>query len=155
MLKSSIAKINQTVRYELSDPMKLLPGFATSLQSPLMYRGMAEDTSPAMAAHVALSLKTFLVDRICFGHTVTKAAIEPRFGSRVVNLDLGLSRFYGRPPACLILEAAGNTIMHNGQKIPLPANTAAAQAAYFAAVAAADPDPELIRKWAAGLTPAK
>ncbi len=151
MLKNTIANMNQTIRHELSDPEKLTPGMTTSVQGPLWFRGLAEGQGIAMANHVAAVLNTFRVDLIVIGHTVTKAGIEPRFGSRVINIDLGLSSFYGRPPACLVLEKAGNHIIHAGKKIPVPANTSAERNRYFAALAAADPEPALIERWATGL----
>jgi hypothetical protein len=74
------------------------------------------------------------------GHTVTQSVILPLFGSRVVNIDLGLSRFYGRPPACLILEN-GARVLHRGTPIPLPDSSPGAQLAYLKAVEAADEKP--------------
>jgi hypothetical protein len=151
MLKHTTIHINQTIRRELSDPANLTPGMTTSLEGPLWYRGLAEGQGAVLANHVAAVMTTLSVDRIVIGHTVTKAAIEPRFGSRVMNIDLGLSRFFGRPPACLVLEAAGNHVIHAGKKIPVPANTPADRSKYFAAVAAADPEPALIKQWVTNL----
>ena len=72
--------------------------------SPLRYRGLAEDEDKAPDSHVERVLAAQGVRRIVIGHTVTRTAILPRYNARVVNVDIGLSRFYGRPPACLVLE---------------------------------------------------
>ena len=49
------------------------------------------------------------VKRIVIGHSATSAAVLPRFGGKVVLIDVGLSKVYGGPPACLILEKAPPT----------------------------------------------
>jgi hypothetical protein len=43
---------------------------------------------------------------------VTTTAILPRYQARVINVDLGLSRFYGRPPAYLVLEGRSAYVWH-------------------------------------------
>jgi hypothetical protein len=146
MLGMTLSQINETIRRELADPVKLLPGLTTSLEGPLWYRGMAEAPEPALSAHVSASLRRFQVKRIVFGHTVTRSAIVPRFGSRVVNIDIGLSRFYGRPPACLVLAGTEAMVLHAGKAVPLPGPAAAQRLAYLEAVEAADPEPAIIRK---------
>jgi hypothetical protein len=78
------------------------------------------------------------VRRIVIGHTVTRTAILPRLAGRVVNIDLGLSRFYGRPPACLVLEAPSPHVIHRGTKIPLPGAGENELADYLKAVQAAE-----------------
>jgi hypothetical protein len=77
---------------------------------------------------------------------VTRSAILPRFGSQVVNIDLGLSRFYGRPPACLVIDEQGASVLHAGTSIPLPGPEPEQRLQYLRAVAAADPEPAVIQK---------
>src|SRR5262245_41703293 len=114
------SELNAALRRELADPARLLPGTATDTQGPLWYRGMAEGEPSEIESHLREALRFHGVRRMVIGHTVTRKAIQPRFEGRVVNVDLGLSRFYGRPPACLVMEAGSVHVVHNGTKISLP-----------------------------------
>ena len=145
-LSIPIATMNKTIRTELADPSKLPPGMTTSLEGPLWYRGLSEGDEHELASHVRAVLKTFGIKRIVVGHTVTRSAIMPRFGSSVLNLDIGLSKFYGRPPACLVVENGKATILHRGVRIPMPGPSKADRLAYLKAVAAADAQPAVIQK---------
>jgi hypothetical protein len=134
-------EFNATVRRELADPERLLPGLATDTQGPLWYRGLAEGEPSELESHLRGVLRFHGVRRIVIGHTVTRTAILPRFESRVVNIDLGLSRFYGRPPACLVMEAASVYVIHRGTKISLPGAGKDELADYLKAVQAAEQQP--------------
>ena len=103
-LSVPVATMNKTIRTELADPSKLPPGMTTNVEGPLWYRGLSEGNEHELASHVRAILRTFGVKRIVVGHTVTRSAIMPRFGSSVLNIDIGLSKFYKRPPACLVIE---------------------------------------------------
>lgn len=140
-VRASRASINQAIRRELADPARRLPGMATEIQGPLWYRGFAEEDGPAIEAHLSAVLRYHRVRRIIFGHTVTRSAILPLFGARAVNLDLGLSRFYGRPPACLVLEGNDAFVLHRGVRVPLPGPGPAAFLAYLKAIEEADEKP--------------
>jgi hypothetical protein len=142
---TTISAINEKIRSELADPTKLPPGLTTNIQGPLWYRGLADADQKELGPHVQLLLKTFKVRRIVIGHTVTRSAILPRFNSAVVNIDLGLSRFFGRPPACLDLDKGTVSILHNSKRFPLPASHQEVLA-YLRSVASVDPAPEMIEK---------
>jgi len=143
-------ELNNSIRRELADPDRLLPGVVTDPLGPLRYRGLVEEAGPALEPHLQRVLRFHGVRRMVIGHTVTRTAIMPLFGSRVVNIDIGLSRFYGRPPACLVLENASVQVLHRGTAIPLPGPTRGAELEYLKAVEAADVQPspitELIEK---------
>ena len=96
--------INDGIRGELAQPPDSPAPMTEEVASPLRYRGLAEDEDKAPDSHVERVLAAQGVRRIVIGHTVTRTAILPRYNARVVNVDIGLSRFYGRPPACLVLE---------------------------------------------------
>jgi len=138
--------LNETVRRELADPTHLIPGVASDPTGPLWFRGLAEASGPAIEAHLQNVLRFHGVRRMVIGHTVTRTAILPRFGSRVVNIDLGLSRFYGRPPACLVIEAGEIFVLHRGTKIPLPGSQPGELLNYLKAVEAADEQPSPVHR---------
>jgi len=138
--------LNETIRRELADPGHLLPGIVTDPLGPLRYRGLVEEAGPALEPLVTRVLRTWGVGRMVIGHTVTRSAILPLFGSRVVDIDIGLCRFYGRPPACLILENGKLDVLHRGTRIPLPDANPAAQLEYLKAVEAADEKPSPVTK---------
>jgi hypothetical protein len=145
-LSKPIATINKTIQTELADPSKLPPGMTTNFQCPLWYRGLVEDDEREVAPHVRKVLQTFDVKRIVVGHSVTRSAILPRFNSTVIDVDIGLSKFFGRPPACLVFEKGEAYILHRGVKIPVPGGSKDELLGYLRAVAAADNEPEVIQK---------
>jgi Calcineurin-like phosphoesterase len=134
-------QLNAAVRSELAEPASLPPGTTTDTQGPLWYRGLAEGDTTEIEPHLRQALRFHGVRRIVIGHTVTRTAILPRFEGRVVNIDLGLSRFYGRPPACLVLEPASAYVIHRGSKISLPGSGKNELADYLRAVQAAEQQP--------------
>jgi hypothetical protein len=145
-VRTARSEINRTIQRELLDPARLPPGMSTDSQGPLWYRGLAEDEEDSLRSHLQAVLRFHGVNRIVIGHTVTRTAILPRFGGQVVNIDLGLSRFYGRPPACLVLEGSSAHVLHRGTKIPLPGAKAGDFEDYCRAVVAADPKPTPVEK---------
>jgi hypothetical protein len=138
-------EMNAAIRRELADPERLLPGTTTDTQGPLWYRGLAEGDPGPIESHLQEVLRFHGVRRIVIGHTVTRTAILPRFESRVVNIDLGLSRFYGRPPAFLLIEKDSTHVIHRGTKIPLPESGRGPLVEYLKAIEAADEQPSPVR----------
>lgn len=114
-----IAEINRAVREELTDPAKLQGGLAMAEDGPLWYRGLASESADQIGSHVDLILKTYGVKRVVIGHTPTKAPIVGRLGGRVVDVDTGLSKTYGGPKDCLILEGDKLSTMAGGVPKPL------------------------------------
>lgn len=145
----SPSTINGGIRRELAQPPGSPAPLTEEIAGPLRYRGLAEDEDKAPDSHVERVLAAQGVRRIVIGHTVTLTAILPRYQARVVNVDIGLSRFYGRPPACLVLEGKSAYVWHRQTKIEFPAPGTADIAAYLRAVIAADEPPspvtELLR----------
>ena len=141
--------INDAIRRELALPAGAPTPVSVAIDGPLRYRGLAEDADKAPVAHVDRVLAAQGVRRIVIGHTVTRTAILPRYNARVVNVDIGLSRFYGRPPACFVLEGKSAYVWHRQTKIDFPEPGTADDTTYLKAVAAADEQPspvtELLR----------
>jgi hypothetical protein len=136
-LGTPVRLFNETIRGELAKPENLPPGMTTDLAGPLWYRAMGEGEE-GLDSHVDAVLKTYGVKRVVVGHSVTRTAILPRFGGKVVNVDLGLSRVYGRPPACLVLEGSAAYVVHKNTRIALPGEKREDLQEYLALVAKAD-----------------
>lgn len=56
-------------------------------------------------------------------------------------IDVGLSRFYGGPPAGLLLEDGRAFAIHRGRRLPLPDGEGEAVLRYVRDVMALEPDP--------------
>jgi hypothetical protein len=141
-----LSTINDTIRRELALPPGSPTPLSVDIAGPLRYRGLAEDEDRAPDSHVERVLAARGVRRIVIGHTVTLTAILPRYRSRVVNVDLGLSRFYGRPPACFVLEGQSAYVLHRATRIEFPQPGTADDTAYLTAVVAADEQPSPVAK---------
>jgi len=137
----SIEDINRRVREELEDFRKLEGGVVTDELGPLWYRGLASDPDPALEQHVEAVLKRHGAERIVIGHTPTPGAVYPRFGGRVVLIDVGLSAYYGSRLACLVIEGGKAFALHRGVKLKLPREPGAPLLQYLKRAAALDPQP--------------
>ena len=121
----SIDQINDMVAAELNDFSKLNDNSAVMApDGPLWYRGMSQDENSESLADVEHVLGAFGVKQIVVGHTPTAGAVLPRYGGKVVVIDVGMSMFYGGHPVCLVQE--GNTMyaVHRGTKIAFPGDAA-------------------------------
>ena len=139
-------EINRRVRDELEDFSKLEGGIVMDPDGPLWYRGLAQspEYDKAVAATVDQVLKTQQARHIVIGHTPVPA-IMPRFGGKVIAIDVGLSKLYGGPPAFLLVEDSKYYAMHRGHRLDLPVNgTGLLQ--YLNAAATLDPPDSRLRK---------
>jgi hypothetical protein len=137
----SIRQLNDRVRAELADFALLENGVVTDPAGPLWYRGLAETPEAETADAVNDLLERYQVKHVVIGHTPTKGAVLPRFGGKVILIDVGLSQFYGGPKACLIIEKTRFQALHRGTRLDLPLGAAADWSAYLKAAAALDPPP--------------
>jgi hypothetical protein len=71
-------------------------------------------------------LAAFGVKQIVVGHTPTPGAVMPRYGGKVLVIDVGLSAHYGAHPVCLVQEGDTFYAVHRGNKVLLPVGDAAA-----------------------------
>jgi hypothetical protein len=117
-----IGAINTAVRQELSDLTRLHGGVTIDPDGPLWYRDLAAGDEQQLAPLVDKLLEHFNVDRIVVGHTYADAAITPRFGGKVILIDIGISRVYDNIGKIGALEIDdGNAYaLHRGQKLELP-----------------------------------
>jgi hypothetical protein len=136
---TSRQQFNDTIRLELADFSKLEGGMAMDSLGPLWYRGLAAEPENGLAAHVEQVLQFHGAKHIAIGHTPTPGAVIPRFGGRVLLIDVGLSKYYGGSPACLLVENGKLQTWHRGRMLDLPVD-GADPAPYFQAVGIRDPN---------------
>jgi hypothetical protein len=118
----SIDRINDEVRRELADFTLLHGGIVVDPEGPLWDAGLAKGDEQQLEPLVDTLLKHFDVDRIVVGHTYAKAAITPRFGGKVILVDVGIPRVYDNlsKVACLEIDKGEPYALHRGQKLELP-----------------------------------
>jgi hypothetical protein len=75
----------------------------------------------------------------------------PRYGGRVVQIDVGLSKVYGGPPAALVLEDGKAFALHRGRRILLPEGDGEPVLRYVREIAALEPDPARLAELVASL----
>ncbi len=142
----SFEAINERVREELRDFDMLKGGIILDSDGPLWYRGFARSEETALAEHVENVLKLHGAQRIVVGHTPTDGAILPRFGGKVLLIDVGLSAYYGSRLACLLIEGEKVYAIHRGKALPIPANPGLPLLEYLKHAASLDPQPSPIQK---------
>ena len=107
-------EINRKVRSELgtdlaqtrANPREAL---ATGENGPLSYRGLAQEDETAFLPSVEKVLQSMGVKAVVIGHTPTgDGKIRPRFGGRVVMIDVGMLASLGGHLAALELGPGGS-----------------------------------------------
>ncbi len=147
-LSRNIRQINEEVAAELQDFSKLIPGsVAMAGDGPLWYRGLAQGRETELADHVSKLLQTYGVKRIVIAHTPTPGVVLPRFGGKVVMIDVGLSEVYGSRRACLLIEDNKLYAIHRGEKILLPSGGAMDTLRYLRQAEALEPNPGALRSF--------
>jgi hypothetical protein len=140
-------EINDEVRAELADFSKVQGGIVGDTENnPMWFRGMATspETDAGMQALVDRVLDTQRVRHIVIGHTVMPAVL-PRFGGKVIAIDVGLAKVMGGPPAFLVVEDSKFYAVHRALKLQLPVNGGNVLE-YLRAAAALDPPDSPLRK---------
>ncbi len=141
-----LRRINDRIREELQDFAKLEGGMTMDDEGPLWYRGLMQGEEDPLRRHVETVLSSFGVTRIVVGHTTTGGAVTPRFEGKVIGIDVGLSRVYGGPPACLVVEKGQFYAIHRGVKLELPLGPGADVAAYLKKAEALEPAGSTLKK---------
>jgi hypothetical protein len=119
--ETSREQFNDTIRSELADFSQLKDGMTMDPLGPLWYRGLAAGSEAGLAAHVDRVLQFQGVKYIAIGHTPAPGAVSPRFGGKVLLIDVGLSKLYGNTPACLVVENGKMMAWSRGRLFDLPA----------------------------------
>ncbi len=135
----SLTDLNERVRREMGEPDPMTALVSQDPEGPLWYRGLAHG-GPDLLPHIEAVLARHGAKRIVIGHTPTEGLVLPRFGGRVILIDVGLARAYGGPPAALVLEEGRAFALHRGRKLPLPETDGEPLVAYVREVAALEPE---------------
>jgi hypothetical protein len=136
-----LSDINEGIRAEMRLPTVPPDGLGAGRAGPLWYRGLAEGDEEQLRPHVDQVLAAHGVAHMVVGHTTTPGAVVPRFGGKVLLIDVGLSEHYGARPACLVVERGTPYALHRGRQLPLPMERGEPLVAYLRAAAALDPPP--------------
>jgi hypothetical protein len=119
--KMGLAEMNRRAREELADRRKLPGGMLLDPEGPLWYRGLAKDDEAKLARHVETVLGRLDAHAFVIGHTTTAGDVNPRFGGKVIMIDVGLSKAYGSRQGCVVFEGGRRFAVHGGERLELPA----------------------------------
>jgi Calcineurin-like phosphoesterase len=140
----TLERINDEVRKELSDSARAGGGLVADDQGPLWTHVLAQGDETQFAPVVDQILKHFDVDRIVVGHTHVNGAITPRFGGKVILIDIGLSRADDSVPrvGCLEIDQNHAYALDGGHGLELPGDeNGPDMLRYLRQAAALDPQP--------------
>jgi hypothetical protein len=138
--------LNQQISAELNDPSMIAGGVAVDESGPLGYAGLAYQPEERLATHVDALLAKHDAKRIVIGHTPTIGTVMPRFGGKVLMVDVGLSAAFGARASCLVIEEGQAYTMHRGQRLELPADDSSAELLrYLSSASAANPGVAALR----------
>ena len=151
---STLSAMNAGVRTALSGSTSPPEGnIAEDPEGPLWYRGQATGDEALLVEHVDSVLARFGVKHVVIGHTVTPGTIMPRFGGKVLMIDVGLAAVYGSGLAALDVDAGRAYALHRGTRLAIPLGGDVGP--YLAAAAALDPSGTRLRKYVEQLSAAK
>ena len=100
--RMSIDEINQAVREELA--ISEMKDVTADPEGPLWDRRFSLDDAAEVAEELTEVLKKRGANHMVVGHTVTRAGIITRLGGRLICIDVGMTKVYGGPAACLLIE---------------------------------------------------
>ncbi|NWG14109.1 MAG: metallophosphoesterase [Acidobacteria bacterium] len=141
-----IREMNELVRADLTkDISALVDTITRDAEGPLWYRGLAQAPEAELAAHVDSLLSTYGVQHVVVAHTPTPGVVLPRFGSKVILIDVGISEYYGKTAACLVFEGSKPYALHRGHRLELPVGQDIM--AYLKRAVSYDPPNSLLHKW--------
>jgi hypothetical protein len=129
-------EINERIHREITkdvDKTRENPtaALATSETGPLWYRGLAQEDETSHLPEVEKVLAGIGAHAVVIGHTVTgDGRITPRFGGRVVMIDVGMNPVYGRHLAALEVDPQGMAALYEGGREALELPRAAALVPY-------------------------
>jgi hypothetical protein len=132
---TGLRAINDRVREELGDFNKLEGGMVIDPEGPLWYRGMAQEDGDELHKQVDTVLSSYGVKRIVIGHTHLPGVMLPRDQGRVIDIAVGASKTFGKPPAGLLVEKGKFYAIHRGTRLAFPSGDGPDVTAYLKEVA--------------------
>jgi hypothetical protein len=100
--KRNLDDINESIRADLDKPYS--NGLAMDANGPLWDRTFASRPEETVTKRVDEVLKLFAAKRMIVGHTVFKEGITSRFGGKLICIDTGMTKVFGGPAACLLID---------------------------------------------------
>ena len=103
-------------------------GMARDSNGPLWHRALARGDDASINEQVKPIFKTHGVNHIVLGHTPF-GRIIPKAGGKVILIDVGMSKAYGGPAGCLVIDKGtfyANYAGHPLLKLPIEKSIPAA-----------------------------
>ncbi|NNC98550.1 MAG: hypothetical protein HKN85_00045, partial [Gammaproteobacteria bacterium] len=117
-----MSEINTRVRTALAGAAN--PGDVSILEdesSPLWYRGWASAAETSENEEILDGvLAAYGVKRMVIAHTPLVPIVLPRFGGKVLMVDVGLSKHYGHGFSALVIKADKPYAILADQELPIP-----------------------------------
>ncbi len=120
--QNSLASLTEKARAALHASDPATPSMLTDENGPLWYRGLAGVEPVAAAETVQAFLERNGARHLVIAHTPTHGAIWPRYSGKVIQVDTGMSAFYGGHLAWLEETKDGLYAGYVSGKIRLPAD---------------------------------
>ena len=113
----SLDALNEGIRKGLNTGT----GMARDSNGPLWHRALARGDDASVSEQVKPIFRTHAVRHVVLGHTVS-GRIIPKAGGKVILIDVGMSKAYGGPAGCLVIEKGvfyANYAGHPQLKLPV------------------------------------
>ncbi len=121
---NSLASLTDKAREALRANDPLAQTILNDPNGPLWYRGLSGVAPDASAETVQAILEHHHAHYLVVGHTPTAGAIWPRYAGRVIQVDVGMSAFYGSHVGYLEATSHGLFAGYPSGKVKLPADAA-------------------------------
>ena len=117
-----LQELDRRVKTEIATPSKWnAKSIIDDPKGPFWYRGWAElDETAKNEAALDKVLKRLGAKRMVIAHTPLLNVVLPRFGGKVVVVDVGMSNYYGGANAALELVGDRAFAIIEGQRLRLP-----------------------------------
>lgn len=122
--QNTLASLTEMARAALHQSDPATPNVLTDENGPLWYRGLSGVEPVAAPETVKAILEHHDARHIVVGHTPTHGAIWPRYAGRVIQVDTGMSAFYGGHVAWLEETRDGLYAGYPSGRIRLPSDDA-------------------------------
>jgi hypothetical protein len=122
--QNTLASLTEKARAALQQSDPATPSVLTDENGPLWYRGLAGVEPVAAPETVQAILKQQGARHIVIAHTPTQGAIWPRYSGQVIQVDTGMSAFYGSHVAWLEETKDGLYAGYPSGRIRLPSDDA-------------------------------